>query len=91
MAADVTELDITIRCYGPARREAGSETLVVHVAAPATVDEVLRTLAGDPATPAGLVGLLPTCAVAIADELVARNHPVRPGLELALLPPVAGG
>jgi molybdopterin converting factor small subunit len=88
--------EFTIRCFGPARHEAGTETLVARLPTPdpgnpVTVDAVLGALEADPTTPVGLLELLPHCAVAIDDTLVTRDHPVSEGDELALLPPVAGG
>lgn len=92
-------VEFVVRCFGPARHEAGRETVAVTVATPerggtavaVTVDAVLGALGADPATPVGLVAMLPHCAVAIDDTLVTRDHQVSGGDELALLPPVAGG
>ena len=84
-------VEITVRCYGPARHEAGAETLRVLLPSEGTVADVLRSLEADPATSTGLVQLLPHCAVAIDDELVPKDHPVTGEHEVALLPPVAGG
>ncbi len=84
-------VEITVRCYGPARREAGAETLAVALHGPGTVRDILAALAADRGPADGLVQLLPTCAVAIDDELVAHDHPIDAPIEVALLPPVAGG
>ncbi len=84
-------VEVTVRCYGPARREAGAEVLAVVLDRPGTVDDVLAALATSRGAADGLVRLLPTCAVAIDDELVARDHRIDGPIEVALLPPVAGG
>lgn len=75
--------------FGPARDCVGGETsLKVDVALPAAVDVVVTALA---AVNAGLAELLPHCAIAVGDELVARDFVVQPGDEVAVLPPVSGG
>ncbi|MDP1795441.1 MAG: MoaD/ThiS family protein, partial [Acidimicrobiales bacterium] len=38
-----------------------------------------------------LAELLPTCAIAVGDEMVQRTHVLQPGDELSVLPPVNGG
>jgi molybdopterin converting factor small subunit len=35
--------------------------------------------------------LLPCCAIAVGDEIVARDYVLRAGDEVAVLPPVSGG
>lgn len=81
-------MQIEVHCYGVTRRYTGSEIVAVRLAEPATVADALTELAG-----AGeeFAALLKQCAVAVGDELVRRTHPLKPGDEIALLPPVAGG
>lgn len=81
-------MQIEVQCYGVTRRYTGAEVIAVTLAEPATVADALAELAR-----AGeeFAALLRQCAVAIGDELVRRTHPLKPGDEIALLPPVAGG
>lgn len=81
-------MQITIRCYGPAREIAGAETMSLQLSDAATVADALARLAerGE-----RLAGLLRQCAIAVGDEIVPRSHPLAAGDEVALLPPVAGG
>lgn len=81
-------MELVVHCHGPARHAAGSDSLTVEVADDPTVGDVVDALA---AQGGALAELLPRCAVAVGDELVPRTRRVRPGDELALLPPVAGG
>lgn len=77
-----------MQCFGVTRRYVESDVIGIDLDEPATVADALAQLAsrsGEMAT------VLTQCAVAIGDELVRRNHPLRAGDELALLPPVAGG
>lgn len=74
--------------FGPAKECAGGESVAVDVALPAAVDAVVAALA---ATSDALAELLPCCAIAVGDELVARDFVVRAGDEVAVLPPVSGG
>jgi molybdopterin converting factor small subunit len=88
-----TPTTVTVRCYGPAERAARARTLEVSVPLPATVDAVLESLEALPEVGAHLAELLPSCAVAVGDEVVPRTSLVHPGQAhaVALLPPVAGG
>jgi molybdopterin converting factor small subunit len=74
--------------FGPARDCVGGESIKVDVALPVAVAELVAALA---AANAGLAELLPHCAIAVGDELVARDFVVQPGDEVAVLPPVSGG
>jgi len=85
---------VTVRCYGPARREVGRDTIEVHLDEPATVQRLLEALAELPvARASGLAAMLPTCAIAVGDAVVPADHCIDPALaaDVALLPPVAGG
>jgi molybdopterin synthase catalytic subunit len=74
--------------FGPARECAGGDSVAVAVALPAPVSEVVAALA---ATSDALAELLPCCAIAVGDELVARDFLIPVGAEVAVLPPVSGG
>ena len=74
--------------FGPARELAGAESVEVAITLPAAVGEVVSALAV--ANPA-LQELLPCCAIAVGDEIVARDFLIQPGAEVAVLPPVSGG
>ncbi len=74
--------------FGPARDCAGGSTVEVAIALPASVDDLVAALA---LSNEELAELLPCCAIAVGDELVARDFVVRPGDEVAVLPPVSGG
>ncbi|SFF24141.1 molybdopterin synthase sulfur carrier subunit [Fontimonas thermophila] len=81
-------MQIAVHCYGATRLHTGSDTLMLSLPEPATVADALAALAS---RSEAFAALLKQCAVAIGDELVRRTHPLKPGDELALLPPVAGG
>jgi molybdopterin converting factor small subunit len=81
-------VQIQVLCYGATRRHVDDDIVELALAEPATVADALESLA---AASSELGELLKQCAVAIGDELVRRNHPLRAGDALALLPPVAGG
>ena len=81
---------VKVRCYGPARRAAGAETVEFEAPDGARIDEVIARLA---AVDAALAELIPTCAVAVGDRIVQPDETLDPGdaHDVALLPPVAGG
>jgi molybdopterin converting factor small subunit len=77
--------NVRIRLFARARELAGAE---VVVAAGPTVGDVRRALAD--AYPV-LAGLLPRSAFAVNAEYAGDDVAVRPGDDLAVLPPVSGG
>ena len=79
---------VDVRMFGPARDCVGGESVQVAVTLPAAVSDLVAALA---ATNDALAELLPCCAIAVGDELVARDFVVSPGDEVAVLPPVSGG
>lgn len=79
---------ITVLYFAAARERAGQARETFPVADGATVREVLRLLS---AAHPGLEPLLPHLRVAVDQEFVGVDAPVRPGAEVALIPPVAGG
>jgi molybdopterin converting factor small subunit len=80
---------VDVLVFGPARDcVGGASTVTVDVALPAAVEALVAALAD---ANAGLRELLPHCAIAVGDELVARDFVVHAGDEVAVLPPVSGG
>ncbi|HVT76716.1 MAG TPA: MoaD/ThiS family protein [Acidimicrobiales bacterium] len=80
---------VEVLLFGPARDCVGGESsLKVDVVLPVTVGELADALA---AANEGLAELLPHCAIAVGDEIVAGDALVRHGDEVAVLPPVSGG
>ena len=81
---------VKVRCYGPARRAAGTETVEIEAPDGVRIGEVVRRLAE---ANAALAELIPTCAVAVGDRIVQPDVILDPGdaHDVALLPPVAGG
>jgi molybdopterin converting factor small subunit len=74
--------------FGPARECVGGDRLAVAVTLPAPVADVVAALS---AANDALAELLPCCAIAVGDELVARDFVIAAGAEVAVLPPVSGG
>jgi len=80
-------VDITLRCFGPLREQRGvdgAEAVVVPDGC--TVAEARALLVGGAPGAAAL-----PVAYAVNAALVGPGHRLRPGDELALLPPVGGG
>ncbi|MBJ7329806.1 MAG: MoaD/ThiS family protein [Solirubrobacteraceae bacterium] len=81
-------MTVTVRLFATLRREAGVGELELELDEPATVADAIAALR------AGPLPWLPdraTFAVAVDREYAADDVPVRPGSELALVPPVSGG
>jgi MoaE-MoaD fusion protein len=82
-------VELTVLLFAAARERVGLSRLTLPLAsAQATVEDVLAELARRHPQ---LVPLLPHLRVAVDQEFVGRSARVRPGAELALIPPVAGG
>jgi molybdopterin synthase catalytic subunit len=80
---------VRIRLFAQLRERAGADAIDAELADGATVAQALETLAQRP--PLGeLLARLPV-RMAVNRELVDDDTPLRPGDELALLPPVSGG
>ncbi|MBZ4417049.1 molybdopterin converting factor subunit 1 [Myxococcus sp. RHSTA-1-4] len=79
---------ITVLYFAAARERAGGARETLEVPGGALVGDVLRLLTGK--HPA-LAPLLPHLRVAVDQEFVGPEAPVRAGAEVALIPPVAGG
>jgi molybdopterin synthase catalytic subunit len=78
---------VTVRLFAGLRERAGSHTLAVELAEPATVGDLLAALDGTP------VGGMPerSFIVAVNREYATRDVAVRAADEVALIPPVSGG
>jgi molybdopterin converting factor subunit 1 len=70
------------------RELAGADELLVELAAPATVADLVRELRG---SRPGLAALPPAPAVAVNLEYAPLSTALRDGDEVAFIPPVAGG
>ena len=81
-------LSRTVLLFALARARAGSATLTVDLADPATVGD-LKSAIGR-ACPA-LEGLLPHLRIAVDSEYAPDDLAIPPGAELAAIPPVSGG
>jgi molybdopterin converting factor subunit 1 len=77
-----------VKLFARARDLAGADEIAVALPESATVADLRRALAsGYPV----LAGLLERSALAVDNEFANNAQPVRPGVEIALLPPVSGG
>ena len=81
-------MTLTVRLFARARDLAGADAMTLELAPGATALELRRALAD--ACPA-LAPLLERSALAVDDEFAADEQVLRPGGEIALLPPVSGG
>lgn len=79
---------VVVRLFGPAREAAGAGTVELRLPAGATAGDAVAALAA--AHPA-IESLLPRSRVAVNLEYVDGETPLRPGDEIAILPPVGGG
>lgn len=79
---------VTIRLFARLRDLAGSGELVREVPAPATVQDVWRSLTSE--VPA-LSEYERTMSVAVNADYARMSAPVHEGDEIAFLPPVSGG
>jgi molybdopterin converting factor subunit 1 len=77
---------ITVHLFAAAAERVNAPSITVPH--PPTV-AALRRLLTD--TKPSLADLLPRCAVAVNHEYAADDHPISPGDEVAIIPPVSGG
>jgi molybdopterin converting factor subunit 1 len=81
-------MTLTVHLFARARELAGSGTVRLEVAGPATVADLRRALAGQFAA---LAGLLERSAVAVNHDFAEDSRTVAAGDEVAVIPPVSGG
>ena len=79
---------ITIRLFARLADVAGTRSADLEIGEGLSAADAYRALAA--AHPA-LAPLQPTVLYAVNQEYVTADHPLRPGDELALIPPVSGG
>lgn len=84
-------MNVQVRFFASLRELAGRESLALELSEPAGLDELLRTLAQHLDTAAMAALRAENVRVAVNQELVAAAVPLRPGDEVAFLPPVTGG
>lgn len=77
---------VTVSWYGPLAERCGTGEVLAD--APATPAALWTRLAARHGLPAAVELAV---AVAVGDELVGWDHPLRDGDAIAFLPPVAGG
>lgn len=80
-------MNVTVRLFAGLRERAGSDSVSVELPEGASVAELLAAMEQ---TPVGALGPR-SCVVAINREYAAIGAHVRPGDEVALVPPVSGG
>lgn len=81
-------MEIRVQLFGPAKQYLELDDFTLFVAEDATVRAALDELG---LMSDELAELLPTCAVAIGDDMVNRDHALHAGDHLSVLPPVNGG
>lgn len=79
---------VEIHLFALARQLAGTPTVKVEIPEPATIQALRIALAE--AVPA-LRDALPRLRIAVDSEYVDESFVVRPGAEVAIIPPVSGG
>jgi len=81
-------MQVRVLFFGMLKDLAGRESESLNLAEPATLEDVVRHY--EERLP-GLRGLLPAIALSINQEYAPRHSQLKPGDEIALLPPVSGG
>ena len=78
-----------MKLFAMLRESAGADSLALELAEGSTVADATRALAQAPEL-AGMQGRMPV-RIAVNREYASDDTPVRPGDELAAIPPVSGG
>lgn len=86
MATNQTGMQVTVRCFAAVREALGTDLLEVTVAAGCTVDGLRTQLGGR----APLLLRLPL-AFAVNRDYARADTVLRPGDEVAFIPPISGG
>lgn len=79
---------VEVRLFAIARERAGASGLVVELSTGSSVADLRRAIA---AAAPGLQAILPSCALAIDEELADDTTVISPGAVAAVIPPVSGG
>jgi len=79
---------VQVRLFAAARQAAGSATVELELPAGATIGQLRGRLAGEFPQLSGLVG---QAMFAVDTEYVRDSHEIRPGADVACIPPVSGG
>lgn len=81
-------MDLEVLLFASLRDRAGRPRLAVRLEDPPTVGALRRALAdAHPALASGLAA----SRIAVDQEFRSDDHPIRPGAEVAVIPPVSGG
>jgi len=81
-------MSVRVRLFARAKDLAGAHHLEVDLGDNATVGDLRRRLAQ---LQPSLADLLPRSAIAVNEEFADDGFVLRPGMTVALLPPVSGG
>lgn len=81
-------MNVTVRLFARARELAGTDRLVVHMAAESRMRDLREHLASQGP---GLASLAPHLIFAVGTDYVADDTPIPLGQEVAAIPPVSGG
>ncbi|MEA5415324.1 MoaD/ThiS family protein [Synechococcus sp. BA-132 BA5] len=83
---------VRVRLFAALRERAGwGERLVPLTASPTSAADLWHRLALDEGSAAGAAGVPPSIRVAINQVFATADTPLRPGDEVAFLPPITGG
>ncbi len=80
-------MNVYVQFWGLAKRVAGEGSRAVSIVDGGTISDLASALADSE----DMKQLLRRCAFSIGTELVPRTHALKPGDEVAILPPVNGG
>jgi molybdopterin converting factor subunit 1 len=81
-------VNVRVRLFAAARQAAGCDRVEVELPSGATISQLRRRLVGE--LP-GLAGLVGQAMFAIDAEYARDGDEIRPGVEVACIPPVSGG
>jgi sulfur-carrier protein len=84
-------MTVRIRLFAQARECAGRATMDLALPAPASVRALIRDVSARGGAALANVLAAPGTRVAVNQELVELDHPIRDGDEVAVLPRVTGG
>jgi molybdopterin converting factor subunit 1 len=77
-----------VKLFAVAKERVGADTITVDVADDACVRDLRQTLAAQYPALSDVMRLM---MVAVATDYASDDTPLRPGQEIALIPPVSGG